>query len=432
MESMKDKIEAKVLDISAKLSTQTHLLALRNTFMTILPIMVFGGLSAVISAAPVTEKTTNGFLLAWAGFVADYGYVFSWISVLSLGFITLYVALGITHYLCKNYNIEELIPNFITVFGVFMLAVRIEKLQYGLSLADLNFLDGKGLLVGIFVSIVTVEIYRFLKSKNFGKIKMPDSVPASLSETFASLSIAVLIMLLYLIMFIIFHNMDTTFAMWLSSVIAPQIKATDSLWFILLMTFIINAAWFFGIHNATFWGLMGPIMMMNISANAGQLSAGMAPTAILTEAFWIYFVCIGGVGSCLSLAILLCFSKAKLLKIVGKVGIIPAFFGISEPITFGLPMMLNPIFFIPASLVSVVNAIIAFLCLNTGLIGKTYAMLSFNMPSIFGAYFSTGDFKAVILVAILIVIDMILYFPFMKIYEKQQLRIEQQDEAQAG
>ncbi|MCR0504441.1 PTS transporter subunit EIIC [[Clostridium] innocuum] len=339
---------------------------------------------------------------------------------------------GITHYLCKNYNIEELIPNFITVFGLFMLAVRIEKLQYGLSLADLNFLDGKGLLVGIFVSIVTVEIYRFLKSKNFGKIKMPDSVPASLSETFASLSIAVLIMFLYLIMFIIFHNMDTTFAMWLSSVIAPQIKATDSLWFILLMTFIINAAWFFGIHNATFWGLMGPIMMMNISANAGQLSAGMVPTAILTEAFWIYFVCIGGVGSCLSLAILLCFSKAKLLKIVGKVGIIPAFFGISEPITFGLPMMLNPIFFVPCSLVSVVNAIIAFLCLNTGLIGKTYAMLSFNMPSIFGAYFSTGDFKAVILVAILIVIDMILYFPFMKIYEKQQLRIEQQDEAQAG
>lgn len=430
MENMKDRIEAKVLEFSGKLSTQIHLLALRNTFMTILPIMVFGGLSAVISAAPVTKETTNGFLLAWAGFVADYSYVFSWISVLSLGFITLYVALGITHYLCKNYKIEELIPNFITVFGVFMLAVRIEKLQYGLSLTDLNFLDGKGLLVGIFVSIVTVEIYRFLKSKNFGRIKLPDSVPASLSETFASLSIAILIMSLFLVMFIIFHNMDTTFAMWLSSVIAPQIKATDSLWFILLMTFIINAAWFFGIHNATFWGLMGPIMMMNISENAAQLAAGIAPTAILTEAFWVYFICIGGVGSCLSLAIILCFSKSKLLKVVGKVGIIPAFFGISEPITFGLPIMLNPIFFIPCSLVSVVNAVIAFLCLNTGLIGKTYAMLSFNMPSIFGAYFSTGDFKAVILVAVLIVIDMLLYFPFMKMYEKQQLLIEQQDEMQ--
>ena len=429
MESMKDRIEAKVLEFSGKLSTQIHLLALRNTFMTILPIMVFGGLSAVISAAPVTKETTNGFLLAWAGFVADYSYVFSWISVLSLGFITLYVALGITHYLCKNYKIEELIPNFITVFE-YSCWQRIEKLQYGLSLTDLNFLDGKGLLVGIFVSIVTVEIYRFLKSKNFGRIKLPDSVPASLSETFASLSIAILIMSLYLVMFIIFHNMDTTFAMWLSSVIAPQIKATDSLWFILLMTFIINAAWFFGIHNATFWGLMGPIMMMNISENAAQLAAGIAPTAILTEAFWVYFICIGGVGSCLSLAIILCFSKSKLLKVVGKVGIIPAFFGISEPITFGLPIMLNPIFFIPCSLVSVVNAVIAFLCLNTGLIGKTYAMLSFNMPSIFGAYFSTGDFKAVILVAVLIVIDMLLYFPFMKMYEKQQLLIEQQDEMQ--
>ena len=430
MESMKDRIEAKVLEFSGKLSTQIHLLALRNTFMTILPIMVFGGLSAVIFRSTCHKRDNERFSarMGWLCgrlqlcVLMDFSFK-SW-------FITLYVALGITHYLCKNYKIEELIPNFITVFGVFMLAVRIEKLQYGLSLTDLNFLDGKGLLVGIFVSIVTVEIYRFLKSKNFGRIKLPDSVPASLSETFASLSIAILIMSLYLVMFIIFHNMDTTFAMWLSSVIAPQIKATDSLWFILLMTFIINAAWFFGIHNATFWGLMGPIMMMNISENAAQLAAGIAPTAILTEAFWVYFICIGGVGSCLSLAIILCFSKSKLLKVVGKVGIIPAFFGISEPITFGLPIMLNPIFFIPCSLVSVVNAVIAFLCLNTGLIGKTYAMLSFNMPSIFGAYFSTGDFKAVILVAVLIVIDMLLYFPFMKMYEKQQLLIEQQDEMQ--
>ena len=76
MESMKDRIEAKVLEFSGKLSTQIHLLALRNTFMTILPIMVFGGLSAVISEAPVTKEPKKGVLLAWAGFVAAYSDVF--------------------------------------------------------------------------------------------------------------------------------------------------------------------------------------------------------------------------------------------------------------------------------------------------------------------------------------------------------------------
>lgn len=424
MNLTKKNIENKILDISGKLSSQTHLLAIRNTFITLLPIMIFGGISAVIASAPVTATTTNGFLLAWAGFVKEYSFVFSWISVLTLGFISLYISLGMIHNLCKTYKIDSLIPIFIGVFGMFMLSVRIEKLQYGLSLTDLNYLDGKGILIGIFVAILTVELYRFLKNKNFGKIKMPDSVPASLSETFGSLSVTILIMGIYLAMFILFHSMGTTFAIWLSTIITPQIQATDSLWFIMLMTMIINIAWFFGIHNATFWGLMGPIMFMNLSNNAAQQAGGLLPTAILTESFWVYFTCIGGVGSCLSIAILLCFSKSKLLKTVGKVGVIPSFFGISEPITFGLPIMLNPIFFIPCALVSVVNATIAFLCMNADLIGKTYAMLSFNMPSIFGAFFSTGQMAAVVLVFLLIILDMAIYFPFYKMYEKQQLKIE--------
>lgn len=132
-------------------------------------------------------------------------------------------------------------------------------------------------------------------------------------------------MAIFLVMFIIFHSMETTFAIWLGSIIAPQISATDSLWFIVIMTFIINAAWFFGIHNATFWGIMGPIMFMNLSNNAAQLSGGIAPTAILTESFWIYFVCIGGVGSCLSISLLLCFSKSKMMKTVGRISVLPAF-----------------------------------------------------------------------------------------------------------
>lgn len=418
-----EKVEAKMQDISSKLSFQRHLLAIRNTFISLLPIMIFGGISAVISAAPATENAT-GFMRAWADFVGKYSEIFSWISVLTLGFITFYIAIGITHNLCKHYKMDSMIPMLITIFGVFMLCVKIEKLQYGLTLTDLNYLDGKGILVGIFVAIVTVELYHLMRTRNFGKISLPDSVPASLSETFASLVTATIIMAIFLVMFIIFHSMETTFAIWLGSIIAPQISATDSLWFIVIMTFIINAAWFFGIHNATFWGIMGPIMFMNLSNNAAQLSGGIAPTAILTESFWIYFVCIGGVGSCLSISLLLCFSKSKMMKTVGRISVLPAFFGISEPVTFGLPIMLNAIFFIPCAFVSVVNAVIAYFCMSLNIIGKTYAMLSFNMPSIFGAFFSTGEVKAVVVVALLIVLDMLMYYPFVKIYEKQQLKLE--------
>ena len=376
-----NNLEDKILAFSAKLGNEVHLKAIRNTFISMLPIMIFGGLAAVIGSAPATDNAT-GFMRAWANFVSANSSVFSWISVLGLGFTSLYITLGITYNLCKTYKIEPLIPLFISVFGMFMLAVNPKKLVYGMSLADLTYLDGKGIIIGLFVGIFTVEIYRILKEKNFGKIKLPDSVPPSLSETFSSLAVSVVIMFFYLIVFTIFNSMHTTLAAWLGGLIAPQVKATDSLIFILIMTFIINAAWFFGIHNATFWGIMGPIMFMNLS---------------------------------------------KMIKTVGRISVLPAFFGISEPVTFGLPMMLNPIFFIPCACVPTINALIAYLFMHTQIIKKTYAMLSFNMPSIFGSFLSTSDFKALVLVAALLVLDMIIYYPFMKMYERQQLKLENQE-----
>ena len=112
-------------------------------------------------------------------------------------------------------------------------------------------------------------------------------------------------------------------------------------------------------------------------------------------------------------------------------GIVPAFFNISEPIIFGVPLMMNPMFFIPFLLTSTVNAIIAYVCMMTGLVAKTFALLSWNMPSIFGAYLSTFDWKAVVLVVALIAIDALLYYPFYKAYEKQLVAQEEADEASA-
>ena len=87
--------------------------------------------------------------------------------------------------------------------------------------------------------------------------------------------------------------------------------------------------------------------------------------------------------------------------------------------------MLNPLMLIPCSLTSVVNVALAFLAMSSNLVGRTYTMLSYNMPSIFGAFFSTGDFKAVILIVVLLVLDLLIYFPFFKAYEKQFLREEE-------
>ena len=120
-------------------------------------------------------------------------------------------------------------------------------------------------------------------------------------------------------------------------------------------------------------------------------------------------------------------SKSKQLKTVGRVGLIPAFFNISEPIIFGVPLMLNPIFFIPFILTSTLNCFIAYLCTSLGIIGKSFAMLSWNMPSVFGAFLSTMDIKALILVVVLIVLDGVIYYPFLKVQEKELLEVEEEE-----
>ena len=98
-------LEKNIMPKANKLATERHLKAIRDTFMTILPPIFFGGIIAVISSAPVTETTTNSFLLGWANFVAQNSVILSWLNTVTLGFLSLYVCLGITYYLTKSYKL---------------------------------------------------------------------------------------------------------------------------------------------------------------------------------------------------------------------------------------------------------------------------------------------------------------------------------------
>ena len=157
-------LEQKLVPFSSRFARQRHLAAIRSTFMTILPILLFGGLIAVINSAPVVEGSTNAFMLAWASFVSKYSAVLGWLNAVTMGMMSLYACLGITYYLCKHYKEEPFIPMLLSLAGFTMLAADPQEIVYGSLLAQLTYFDGKGLLVAIFVSIITVEIYHFMIS----------------------------------------------------------------------------------------------------------------------------------------------------------------------------------------------------------------------------------------------------------------------------
>jgi len=424
MNSLGQMIENKLLPIANKMSSQRHLKAIRDAFMSIMPITVVGGLAAVISSAPITENTTNGFLLAWANFADKNSLLFSWINALTLGAMSLYICIGIANFLAKHFKIDTFFPIMLSVCGFFMLVITPIELGWAGKTTEVSFMDGRGLLPAILISCLTVEAYHYMRSHNWGRIKLPDSVPASLTETFASLCPGVVIVICDIIVFAVFNTFQTTLPGFLYNVMSPTLNAADSLPFAIIATLLVHVFWFFGIHDAALSGILGPVRDGGLSLNAAAHAAGETLPRIFTTPFWVYFVAIGGCGSCLALAFLLVRSKSKQLNTVGKVGILPSFFGISEPIIFGVPLMLNPIFFIPFLLTSTLNCAIAYICTSVGIIGKTFAMLSWQMPSIFGAFLSTMDVKALILIIVLIIIDLIVYYPFFKAYEKQLVKQE--------
>lgn len=425
--SINEKMEKYILPLANKMSSQRHLKAIRDAFISLMPITLMGGIAAILSSAPGAEGSTNAFLVAWANFASTNSLLLNWINALTLGAMSIYVCIGITNFLCKHYKTDVLLPIMLSVAGFMMLCVAPQQLGWDGKIVEISYMDGKGLLPAIFIAIFTVEFYHFMRQKNVGRIKMPDSVPASLSETFASLVPALIIITCYIILFAIFNALGQTMPGFIYNSLAPAFTAADSLPFAILATILVHIFWFFGIHDAALSGILSPIRDGGLSLNATAYVAGEALPKIFTTPFWVYFVVIGGCGSCLALGLLLIRSKSKQMSTVGKVGIVPAFFGISEPIIFGLPLMLNPIFFIPFVGVSTVNCIISYVCMSSGLIDRTFSMLSWQMPSIFGAFLSTMDIKALILIVVLIILDAILYYPFVKVYEKQCLALEQSE-----
>lgn len=423
-DSISEKMGQYISPIANKLSQQRHLKAIRDAFISMLPITLFGSIPIILNAPPVTEDTTNIFLLAWADFAEKNSLALNWISGLTLNAMSLFICMGVVYFLCRHYKEDVLRPMMFAIAGFLMLVLTPMKMGWEGNEVEISFLDGRGILIALFVAIVTVEGYHWMRKKNIGRITMPDSVPASLSETFAALFPGVILMTFFAILFVIFHNFNTTAVQFIFEAMSPGLQAADSLPFTILSIFLVHLFWFFGIHDAALAGILGPIRDGNLSINAAEKVAGSDLSRIFTTPFWTYFVIIGGSGSVLALSLLMIFSRSKQLSTVGKVGFIPSIFGLSEPMIFGTPLMLNPIFFFPFIFTSVFNGIVTYLCMAGGIVGKTFAVFSWQMPAPIGAFLSTMDWRAVVLVILLIVIDGLIYYPFLKVYEKNLIKLE--------
>lgn len=447
MEKFNEIADRTLVPIANKLGNQRHLAAIRDGMVVAIPLSILGGICLIISTPPFTPDTLGnwGFfsdiLLGWYNWAQTYKAVLQVPYNMTMAMMGLFVAFAIAHNLAKHYNIDPL-NAAIASTAVFLMvsapttnAVDVSAIAEGMSAGDITalaasfvpvtYLDAKGIFTAIIVSIGCVEIYRFMMQKNI-RIKLPDGVPPAIASSFdAILPLFVCVIIFYALSLLVQHLSGQLFPAMLMTILAPAVSGLDSLVGICLITIIAQVFWCFGLHGASITQpIRLPFMQMYLMANITAFSAGEAIPHFFTQPFWSYVICLGGGGSTLGLCILLLFAKSKELKTLGKLAIGPAFFNINEPIIFGLPMVLNPLMMLPFIFVPVINSIIAYGAMYFGIVGKGVIETPWTTPAPLGAALGCMDIKAGILVVLLIVLDMALYYPFLKLMDKQKLAEE--------
>ena len=421
-----DFIENKISPIAARAGTQRHIMAVRDGFIGAMPFMIVGSFLLVFAFPPFSPDTTFTLGQWWLAMSKNYFNEIMTPFNMSMGIMACYISAGIAYNLAQSYKIDAFPCAMLSLMTFLLIAAPMKD-----GTLPANFLGGTGIFTTIIVGIYVTELMRFLKIRNIG-IKLPEQVPEKIRQSFNLLIPALIVILtIYPLNLFIQHQFGMILPDAIMAIFKPLISAADSLPAILLAVFLAHILWFAGIHGAAIvGGILQPFFLVNLGLNQAALAAGQPLPHTFVEPFWSFFIVLGGSGATLGLVLLYMRSKSAHLRSIGKLGIVPACFNINEPVIFGSPIVMNPVLFFPFIVAPMVNATIAYTAATTDLIGKVISLVPWTAPAPIGAAWGAGwQMGNGLLVIGLIVLDLLIYLPFFKVYEKQLLAQEAENEA---
>ncbi|MBI6550282.1 PTS sugar transporter subunit IIC [Xenorhabdus lircayensis] len=416
-------VEFHIAPIAGKIGSQRHIIAIRDGFISAMPFLIIGSIMLIVANPPFGAQTSSSFGQAWLAFAKTHWTTITMPFFMTMGLMSVFVSIGTAYSLAKSYGLDGLTSALLSLMAFLLAAApQVENKM------PLDFLGGAGVFTALICAIWSVELIRLLKKYNIS-IRMPSQVPPAIARSFELLYPVIGILLtVYPISLLLQSEFNLLLPAAVMQVFQPLIAVGDTLPAIMLVVLIANLLWFAGIHGDNIvTGLLNPIFMANIAANAALMTQGMTTTQILTAPYWSFYVCIGGSGSTLVLAFLYLRSRSIHLKTIGKLSVVPAMFNINEPLLFGSPVVMNPTLLIPLLIVPLVNAVLAYGALHLDLVQKMIAIAPWTAPAPIGALISAAwDYRAFVLVGLLMVVDLLIWYPFFKVYEKQLLAEEQQ------
>lgn len=405
-----------------KLSRNIYLRAIKDGFISSMPAVLFSSIFILIAAVP------NIFGFKWsdeqlAFILKPYNY--------SMGILALLVAGTTAKSLTDSVNTRSMEKtNQINYMSTFLAAV-VGLLILAADPIDGGFANGllgtRGLLTAFLAAFITVNIYKVC-IKNNVTIRLPEEVPPNIAQVFKDvIPFALSVLSIYGLDLIVRNIFGTNVAESVGKILAPLFSATDGYIGLAIVFGAYAFFWFVGIHGpSVVEPLIVAISYANIEANVQLVQAGMHADKILNPVTQTFVVTMGGTGATLVVPFMfmwLC--KSKRNRIVGRASVVPTFFGVNEPILFGAPIVLNPIFFIPFVTAPIINVWIMKFFVDVLQMNSFSIILPWTTPAPIGIVMGTALAPLSFVLAItLIIIDTLIYYPFVKVYDHQILEEE--------
>ncbi|MFO7172551.1 MAG: PTS transporter subunit EIIC [Bacillota bacterium] len=410
------------------LANNKVLSSLSNSMMGMIAIIMVGAIFQILATIPT--------LFGWATNESPYYQLMMGPYNMTMGLLSLALAFFLGYNYARSLGLKPLINGLSAMILFLMVAapIRTVTLQDGttLSAIDSSTLGGVGIFTAIVVAILSVRIAHFCEQRNIA-IRMPDVVPPFLAETFNGLLPFLFnVILWYGLSTVVVTYTDTTLPVLINNVLSKPIAALNSVPGMLVAVFLACLMWFFGIHGTiVVLSALMPIALQAITENAAAVAAGQEPKFYPVMLF-LTLACAGGTGNTLSLVLMALRSKSEQLRAVSRAALIPGICNINEPVTFGFPIMYNPILAIPYILNPILVAAVVWVGYAIGFFKPAYIPVMAVLPLGVMEFLSTLAWQNLLIPVVGLVVSGLCYYPFFKVYEKQLVEREAAARAEAA
>lgn len=432
MANLEALLNKTLMPLAEKVQRNKILGSLMEGFIRASPITIGVALITIVGNFPIN---------AWIAWLKQVGLTehINAITNGATGVLSLYVIYSLAMSYAKRLEVNQRNAAIISLAFFIMIMPQTvasvvtqagKQVPTNIGALRLDYLGGQGIFIGMLVALIITRLYAYLNTKNL-VIKLPSSVPPMVTQSLAPVFVVTIIFIFAFAIRVLFSFTKTgnIFDFFVNTISAPLNLLVASPLSIIIIMSLLSLLWFFGIHNAVLQGPLSAITLTMISTNIAAYQNGQ-PLPYLVPS-----IVAGGIMASNFLGIVTIFMfKAKSVKMkqLAKLSFVPSLFGITEPIMFGMPIILNPIFFIPQILPPIISGFLSWGLVSTILpvnLNPTTSLMPWTTP-VFVKTPLAGGINYTIIMLICFAVTALIWYPFIKIADKKEYQLEMESKAE--